>query len=116
MPSIELANAVLAAIMTVMNLFSGFFIPQTQIPKWWIWAYYISFVHYDLATLILNEYADNPNYANNGLQILTQFSLVESDGVTPISKYLTLLGGVVAAVLFRFIGYIALRFISHRKQ
>ena len=37
---------------------AGFFIPFNEIPNYWIWAYYISFVRYPLEGLTVNELTD----------------------------------------------------------
>ena len=63
---------------------------------------------------MINEFEDNPNYYLDGLPLLYQFSLLNDDG-TPVNKYLMLLGGVVGALFFRILGYIALRFTKHQK-
>ena len=53
-------NAPLATIMagifiTLANMLAGFFIPKSEIPVWWIWGYYTSFVRYPLEGLATNE-------------------------------------------------------------
>ena len=58
-----------AAMMNVFPmfflLFSGFFVLPDEIPKPWIWAYYISYCSYGLQGLSINEYEDNYSYVNS---------------------------------------------------
>lgn len=43
----------LGLLAPLMLLFAGFFIPRDQIPGWWIWTYWISFLQYALLLLLL---------------------------------------------------------------
>ena len=36
-------------------MLAGFFIPKDEIPNWWIWGYYMSFVRYPLEGMTVNE-------------------------------------------------------------
>ncbi|KAL8527705.1 hypothetical protein ACS0TY_005522 [Phlomoides rotata] len=40
-PSFPVAAILQSAFYTMLNLFSGFLIPHPQIPRWWIWFYYV---------------------------------------------------------------------------
>ena len=44
--------------ITISNVLAGFFIPKDEIPPWWIWGYWTSFVHYPLEGLTVNELSD----------------------------------------------------------
>nr|XP_017241653.1 PREDICTED: pleiotropic drug resistance protein 3-like isoform X2 [Daucus carota subsp. sativus] len=43
---------------TVFNLFSGFVIPQPQIPKWWLWLYYLTPLSWTLNIMLSSQYGD----------------------------------------------------------
>ncbi|XP_075657922.1 pleiotropic drug resistance protein 3-like [Castanea sativa] len=43
---------------TTFNLFAGFFIPEPQIPKWWIWLYYLTPTSWSLKGLLTSQYGD----------------------------------------------------------
>ncbi|MFQ6652112.1 hypothetical protein Gotur_024127 [Gossypium turneri] len=44
--------------ITVVNLFSGFLIPQPMLPKWWVWFYWIIPTSWTLRGLITSQYGD----------------------------------------------------------
>ena len=44
--TIEAANGLQSAILTVFMLFCGFLISKGNIPSGWIWMYYLSFIRY----------------------------------------------------------------------
>ncbi|XP_010515840.1 PREDICTED: ABC transporter G family member 37 isoform X2 [Camelina sativa] len=56
-------NFMVAAILQSLfyvnfNLFSGFLIPQTQVPGWWIWLYYLTPTSWTLNGFISSQYGD----------------------------------------------------------
>lgn len=51
----QVAAGVTPAIFGTMVMFTGFVIPPTSIPDWWIWLYYISPFHYALEGCMINE-------------------------------------------------------------
>ncbi|KAG4192008.1 hypothetical protein ERO13_A07G131100v2 [Gossypium hirsutum] len=44
--------------ITVVNLFSGFLIPQPMLPKWWVWFYWIIPTSWTLRGLFTSQYGD----------------------------------------------------------
>ena len=53
--------------ISIAEMLAGFFIPRDEIPGWWIWGYYASFVRYPLEGLSINELADHEfNCGPNG--------------------------------------------------
>eukprot|EP01134_Creolimax_fragrantissima_P004255 CFRG4255T1 len=61
-PTADVASMALVTLPMVFLMFSGFFIKKPDIPDYWIWAYYISFINYSFAALIQNEFEDNYSY------------------------------------------------------
>ncbi|KAG2591321.1 ABC transporter G family member 38-like [Panicum virgatum] len=57
-PNPQLASIFAAAFYSLFNLFSGFIIPRTKIPKWWIWYYWICPVAWTVYGLIVSQYGD----------------------------------------------------------
>jgi ATP-binding cassette subfamily G (WHITE) protein 1 len=49
-------SAVVPTIVLPLILFSGFFIPSSNIPPYWIWLYYLSFFQYSVQILLTNEF------------------------------------------------------------
>ncbi|KAF5960764.1 hypothetical protein HYC85_001973 [Camellia sinensis] len=57
-PSFPVAAILQSAFYTIFNLFAGFLIPQSQIPKWWIWLYYINPTGWTLNGMLTSQYGD----------------------------------------------------------
>ncbi|TVU00015.1 hypothetical protein EJB05_54593, partial [Eragrostis curvula] len=62
-PNIHLASILASMFYTIQNLMSGFIVPALQIPKWWIWLYYISPMSWTLNVFFTTQfgYEDNKN-------------------------------------------------------
>lgn len=60
-PNFQLAGIIASSIYALLNLFSGFLIPQPHIPKWWLWLYYLSPTSCTLNGLLLSQYGDIQN-------------------------------------------------------
>ncbi|KAE9602538.1 hypothetical protein Lal_00049481 [Lupinus albus] len=57
-PNIQLASIVASSSYTMLNLFSGYFLPRLQIPKWWIWMYYLCPMSWALNGMLTSQYGD----------------------------------------------------------
>jgi len=57
-PNIQVASILASFCYNIMNLFSGFLIPQPNIPKWWIWFYWICPAAWSLKGFITSQYGD----------------------------------------------------------
>ncbi|CAK9136210.1 unnamed protein product [Ilex paraguariensis] len=57
-PSFPMAAILQSAFYMMLNLFSGFFLPRPQIPKWWLWLYYITPSSWSLNGLLTPQYGD----------------------------------------------------------
>nr|XP_027114920.1 pleiotropic drug resistance protein 3-like isoform X1 [Coffea arabica] len=57
-PSLPLASILLSTSNTLLNLFAGFLVPRPQIPKWWIWCYYLIPTSWTLNGLLTSQYGD----------------------------------------------------------
>lgn len=57
-PTQHLAAVVSSAFYSLWNLLSGFLIPKSFIPGWWIWFYYICPVSWTLRGLIASQLGD----------------------------------------------------------
>ena len=55
-PVAELGNG-LFSIVNLLNAFTnGFLLLRTEIPSYWIWAYWVGYQHYALEGLLINEF------------------------------------------------------------
>jgi len=58
-----------SALLSVMFLFSGFFIKTNDIPDYWIWLHYLSLFKYAFDSLIIND-LHGVTVEENGVTIL----------------------------------------------
>ncbi|KAF7058247.1 hypothetical protein CFC21_065350 [Triticum aestivum] len=58
-PNIQIASILASMFYTLQNLMSGFIVPAPQIPKWWIWLYYISPMSWTLNVFFTTQFGDH---------------------------------------------------------
>ncbi|KAK6254300.1 hypothetical protein SCA6_015605 [Theobroma cacao] len=56
--NMEMASILATAVYTILNLFSGFLMPGPEIPKWWIWCYWICPTSWSLSGLLTAQYGN----------------------------------------------------------
>ncbi|KAF6172206.1 hypothetical protein GIB67_024828 [Kingdonia uniflora] len=56
--TVQVATVWASFCYTMLNLFSGFLIPQPQIPKWWVWAYWVCPNAWSLKGILTSQYGD----------------------------------------------------------
>ncbi|KAL5729458.1 transcription factor [Ranunculus cassubicifolius] len=57
-PNHQIAAIISSAFYSIWNLFSGFLIPRTRMPGWWVWYYWSSPVSWTLYGLVASQYGD----------------------------------------------------------
>ncbi|XP_041020225.1 pleiotropic drug resistance protein 3-like [Juglans microcarpa x Juglans regia] len=57
-PNLMVAAILCSAFYTLLNLFSGFLMPEPKIPKWWIWLYYLTPTSWSLNGMLTSQYGD----------------------------------------------------------
>ncbi|RYQ99046.1 hypothetical protein Ahy_B07g086895 [Arachis hypogaea] len=57
-PSQHLAAVLSSAFYSLWNLLSGFLVPKSRIPGWWIWFYYICPVSWTLRGIVTSQLGD----------------------------------------------------------
>ncbi|KAF3454732.1 hypothetical protein FNV43_RR05180 [Rhamnella rubrinervis] len=57
-PNFMIASILSSPCYMTLNLFSGFLIPQPNIPKWWIWFYYLTPSSWVLNGFLASQYGD----------------------------------------------------------
>ncbi|KAL3515884.1 hypothetical protein ACH5RR_022786 [Cinchona calisaya] len=57
-PSFPLAAILRSAFSNILYLFVGFLIPRPQIPKWWVWLYYLTPTSWTLNGMFTSQYGD----------------------------------------------------------
>ncbi|KAL6136418.1 hypothetical protein ACLB2K_061713 [Fragaria x ananassa] len=57
-PTFQVASVLASFCYTMFNLFSGFLIPQPNIPKWWVWGYWICPLSWSVKGILTSQYGD----------------------------------------------------------
>ncbi|MBA0548689.1 hypothetical protein Golob_019773, partial [Gossypium lobatum] len=57
-PTYQMASVFGSYWITIVNLFSGFLIPQPVLPKWWVWFYWMVPTSWALRGLLTSQYGD----------------------------------------------------------
>nr|GMD03507.1 pleiotropic drug resistance protein 3 [Ipomoea batatas] len=57
-PSFHIAATLQSPFYSMFNLFAGFMICKPQIPKWWIWFYYLIPTSWSLNCMLSSQYGD----------------------------------------------------------
>ncbi|KAJ0078967.1 hypothetical protein Patl1_23928 [Pistacia atlantica] len=57
-PNYMVATMLAAASFSLLNLFSGFFVPQPHIPRWWVWFYYLMPTSWTINLMLTSQYGD----------------------------------------------------------
>ena len=57
-PDFITGNSLICTVLGGFFLFSGYFIPKQNIPRFWMFMYYISLYRYPLEAMLVNEYWD----------------------------------------------------------
>ncbi|KAL0323901.1 UNVERIFIED_CONTAM: Pleiotropic drug resistance protein 1 [Sesamum calycinum] len=65
-PNHNIAAIISSAFYALWNLFSGFIIPKTRIPKWWRWYYYLCPIAWTLYGLVASQFGDIQDKLDTG--------------------------------------------------
>ncbi|CAI7747494.1 unnamed protein product [Closterium sp. NIES-53] len=90
--SIILAYAVVISCMAYFTIISGFYIPRTSIPPFWIWLHYLSPIKYAYEAMVLNEF--------NREDTACYFRLNQMENVAAIRSYVNVTRAEAALDLF----------------
>eukprot|EP00026_Physarum_polycephalum_P000679 Phypoly_transcript_00680.p1 GENE.Phypoly_transcript_00680~~Phypoly_transcript_00680.p1 ORF type:complete len:1306 (+),score=176.26 Phypoly_transcript_00680:244-4161(+) len=131
MPNGEMAQALSGLFMAVFSLFAGFMLPKPQLPSYWKWMMYVSFMHYPLEALITNELHDMTFTCPAGTAVPIPINQTTFKDFCPITAGDTLLKmldmnpdnrdrnpGIMAVIcVVVMVGcYLSLRFVRHIKR
>ncbi|KAA3486346.1 Zinc finger, CCHC-type [Gossypium australe] len=95
-PEIKIAGALSSAFYPLPNLFSGFLIPQPQIPKWWVWLYYLMPSSWTLNCLLTSQYGD----VNDEIMVFGEAKTISQVDKPVSCSYYTLMDLSVKPLLF----------------
>ncbi|KAL8527702.1 hypothetical protein ACS0TY_005519 [Phlomoides rotata] len=106
-PSFPVAAILQSAFYTMLNLFSGFLIPHPQIPRWWIWFYYVVPTSWSLNGMLTSQFGDIHDQITVFGQTKTVAAFLRDyfgyqHHLLPLVAVMLLLYPVVFALLFAF--------------
>eukprot|EP00127_Corallochytrium_limacisporum_P007190 Clim_evm63s243 gene=Clim_evmTU63s243 len=118
------ANFQILPVLMISFIFAGFYIRAPEIPDYWIWAYYISYIGYGLNALGINQFDDNFSYTQDCIvngeaqqcpwdpDDLMSFWGVGPEGVVS-NKWYSILILALITFAWRTMVYLMLRFKKH---
>eukprot|EP01096_Ripella_sp_DP13-Kostka_P013015 TRINITY_DN555_c0_g1_i12.p1 TRINITY_DN555_c0_g1~~TRINITY_DN555_c0_g1_i12.p1 ORF type:complete len:683 (-),score=270.81 TRINITY_DN555_c0_g1_i12:138-2150(-) len=118
-PNVETALGLSAIFFSIMLLFNGFFLLESSIPPWWIWANWASPFKYAFIVCLINEFKGvtfpcedgaDCNFTT-GNELLEFYNIDRTDLMWP---YIAVSVGF--ALVFMILTYIFLRFRTHEKR
>eukprot|EP01135_Chromosphaera_perkinsii_P000932 Nk52_evm30s153 gene=Nk52_evmTU30s153 len=113
----QTANIMVMPVLLLSFLFAGFYVRKPEIPDYWVWAYYISFLNYPLNALATNEYSSSDDWTNVNGDPMSADDVLNFWGYGPSGAITSLYGNVGVVALFwifwRAVPYLGLRYVSH---
>jgi len=115
--SAQVAVAISTVLMIFFMVFGGYFIAADNIPDYYIWIHYLSYVKYGFTILLLSQVSKDDVYPckqNSFCEFGTGKDIFDSLSidVTIWQSFLVLIG---LALVYNVIAYLALRFLNARK-
>lgn len=126
-PNEQIAGIMAGGIMSLLNLFSGFFVPQPDIPSAWIWLYWANPVSHALRAVVMPQFfcegdvTQCPTVAipdgTGGFSIVTVSNYMEGfTGHDFDERWLYCFTVLAFAVGYRLLSILALTFITHQSR
>ncbi|XP_057750178.1 ABC transporter G family member 5-like [Arachis stenosperma] len=112
-PNFIVGNSVIAGVIGSFFLFSGYFISQHEIPKYWIFMHYISLFKYPFEGFLINEFSNSGKcleYMFGGC-VVSGEDVLKEEGYGGESNRWKNVGVMMGFILlYRFISYVILRY------
>jgi len=120
-PTVQIAQTVGSAVVTIWNLFCGFLVPKINIPTFWIWLYWLSPIHYALEAITVTQYycegptcPEIPVVVGHTIEIQTIWNfIVNTYGFNYSNRWTDYLAILAFLVGFRFGGFLGLKYVKH---
>lgn len=116
-PNYIMGTTLITGLLGAFFLFSGFFLSQSDMPKYWMFMHYLSLFKYPLEALLLNEYSDGDKCLGYvwGKCVMDVKGVMKDQGLRQSNKWSNLVVMLAFISLYRFLSFVALRFrCSHR--
>lgn len=104
-PNFIMGNSLIAGFMGSFFLFSGYFISQKSIPRYWIFMHYLSLFKYPFEAFMLNEYGGEERRSRcldmeEGVCFLNGEGFLKQQGLNEMQKWSNL--GVMLSFIFGY--------------
>ncbi|KAH6765464.1 ABC-2 type transporter family protein [Perilla frutescens var. hirtella] len=111
-PNFIVGNSVISAVMGSFFLFSGYFISEKGIPRYWIFMHYISLFKYPFEGFLINEFAGSDKcleYLFGACVVRGEDVLREEGYGDEGSRWRNYVIMVCFILVYRFVAYLILR-------
>ncbi|RDX92405.1 Pleiotropic drug resistance protein 2, partial [Mucuna pruriens] len=117
-PNHQIAAIVMSFFISFWNLFSGFLIPRTQIPKWWRWYYWGSPVAWTIYGLVTSQLGnkDSPTEVPGFRPMTVKDYLERQLGFQHNFLGVVALTHVAFCLLFLFVFAYGIKFLNFQKR
>jgi ABC-type multidrug transport system ATPase subunit len=112
-PNFIVGNSVIAGVIGSSFLFSGYFISNHEIPKYWIFMHYLSLFKYPFEGFLINEFSNSKKCLEYmfGACVMRGEDVLKEEGYGGESSRWKNVGVMVCFIfVYRFISYVILRY------
>ncbi|XP_042513693.1 ABC transporter G family member 5-like [Macadamia integrifolia] len=111
MPNFIVGNSVISGVMGSFFLFSGYFIPKSGMPKYWVFMHYLSLFKYPFEGFLINEFSGKGKCLEYmlGECVMTAEDVMREEGFGEESRWRNVVIMVCFILVYRFISYVVLR-------
>ncbi|CAI8598887.1 unnamed protein product [Vicia faba] len=116
-PNFIVGNSVIAGVIGSSFLFSGYFISNHEIPKYWIFMHYLSLFKYPFEGFLINEFSNSKKCLEYmfGACVMKGEDILKEEGYGGESSRWKNVGVMLSFIfVYRFISYVILRYRCSR--
>lgn len=103
-PNVSVATTIAGPILGVLMIFSGSFLNNASVPKYFLWIKYLSWLNYSSQALMVNQWANVTNIECEGYArcFRTGEDILDNLDIYPVSYCFTINGGTLNVKIFYF--------------
>lgn len=116
-PDFIVGNSVISGVMGSFFLFSGYFITRDEIPKYWVFAHYVSLFKYPFEGFLINEFTGSGKCLGHmfGSCVVRGEDVLKEQGYARDTWWQSVAIMLCFIVAYRLLAYVILEFrCSHR--
>ncbi|KAF5751787.1 ABC-2 type transporter family protein [Tripterygium wilfordii] len=110
-PNFIVGNSVISGVMGSFFLFSGYFISNQEIPRYWVFMHYVSLFKYPFEGFLINEFSKSGKCLEYmfGTCTVSGEDVLKEEGYGEESRWRNVAIMVGFILVYRFISYVILR-------